>query len=250
MLRHLFLFSLLFSLPVFGKTTELTETVWWKNARRLTGESEKVRSQAIQNLRRYPQLDSVLRSELAGAHRFLAFDVIATLKLSGLLDDLMQISAQDKSGFSYLAINSLVNRSNEKEISNLYHDRLSARGTSAAAKVILLDTLIRLNFLLTDRELKELLREGEFPEVRSAALYYLRWILLKQGDLGYLPLLRGLVSQIKLSSQLKMQSLYLVSELTPESRAVAVKGLKDAKFVCPAPLPTALRSVCRLLKRD
>ena len=112
---YLFLLSLICIQSVFA-----IETDWEKNAQKLTGESDRIRNAAVQNLRANVDLEKTLRLQLEATASFsrqaLAFDVISALKLSSMLPDLVRFSENDANGFSYLAINSLINQSNEKKI--------------------------------------------------------------------------------------------------------------------------------------
>ncbi|MCM2277386.1 MAG: hypothetical protein NDJ89_04865 [Oligoflexia bacterium] len=202
---------------------------WPELALRLTGESEAERKRAIQALRTLPGLEAELRKELPLAEpstrRFLALDVIAILGLRNLLPELLAASAHDDTGYSYHAINALLDEDSRAQATRIYRERLAERRTSAASKVALLDTLARLAAPLEERLLERLLLEDSSHEVRSAALSYLRHFAVRLRQPDGLVLLEKLLEDTQ-PYQLRLQALYLFSELPPSIRRARARLLK------------------------
>ncbi|MBC7396322.1 MAG: hypothetical protein H7333_02670 [Bdellovibrionales bacterium] len=216
------------------------DSAWVANARRLSGESDAVRNRAMHDLKATPKIETILKEALITPRRFLAMDVISTLKLTNLIPDLVQYSENDETGTYYLALNSLITSFNEKEFKELYAKRLLSGNSPAVARMILIDTLLRMQFRLTPRQLRELLVKDESPEVRSSALYYLRATLLHESYDDFVPLLREVLEDKNTSRQLKMQALFLASELSPE----LFQKIRDIRAPCLLPAPAALKLTC------
>lgn len=217
-LIFLVLISLVNFQPCFA--AQNTSDDWTELAKRFSGGGSLIRNQSIKNLKAIPNLEDRMRKELLGSQRLLALDVIATLKLESLLPDLIRLSGEDDSGFLYLAMNSLVTPQNQDQLRRLYYVRVNSPHTSAPAKVVLLDTLIRMRVRLTNSQLQNALIQDPSSEVRSAALYYLRYFLVKYGDKDYFKLLPSLIKTAKkneASKQWNTQLNYLLSELYPHN---------------------------------
>ncbi len=197
---------------------------WPQLAVRLTGEADQVRKKAISELRDLPQLEAVLRKELSGERKFLAIDVISALKLEVLLPDLLKFSEKDESGFFYNAINALMDGENRTELLTLYRARIGNDSTPAAAKVALLDTLSRLQIPLGAPLLKKLVLQDPSADVRSAALHYVRQFLLKK-DMEFFPLVALALHSDPF--QLRIQAMYLISELNPKWRSFVLRELEE-----------------------
>src|SRR4051812_48596585 len=90
---------------------------WSSHARRFTGESDEVRRQAIQELKKYPKLEDELKRALTSRseNRFLALDVISTLRMRKLLPALYQAAETDETGSCYNAINSLLESEKDRK---------------------------------------------------------------------------------------------------------------------------------------
>ena len=215
-----FSIGFLFSPLVFGAD-------WSEIAMRLSGGSESEKASMIKKLKEIPQLESTLRASLLGDKKFLALDVISALKLSSFLPTLLELSEQDESGFFYHAINSLVTHDNRIKIVQLYKTRLFQATISPSAKIALIDTLARLQASLTESQLKCLLSDSQF-EVRSSALHYMRYWILQLGQWDIISLL-SLVLQKKTPFQLKLQGLYLISEVPPRYRRSILPFLNHCK---------------------
>lgn len=230
-----------------GGAADTTPSSWTQEAVRMTGESDLVRERALKRLSQWPHLTELLRQELAGPHQALALDVISALSLQELLPDLLKVADKDQTGFIYLCINNLLTSKNRDEIVSLYRQRLLCSGScqaSGPAQVVILDTLGRLGETLDSKDLQNFLTSSPWPEVRFAALDYVRLGLLQRKQMEFLPLLKvALQSQ---PVQLREQALYLISELPGDTRKKAIKDLPECKQGFS---PDTLHFCQRLLKK-
>lgn len=185
------------------------ELPWITDARRLTGESERVRKEAIARLRKNTDLESLLQQGLRSGHRFLALDVITALDLKTMLSELVVDARQDTSGYTYHALNTLMDSQNQRELLKVYVQRLEEEN-SPAATVALLDALSRTRESLGTNLLDRLFR-SEHPEIRSATLYYVRSRVMKFKQSAFLPYLdRGIRDE---AFQIRLQALYQLAEM-------------------------------------
>lgn len=175
-------FPLSLSFLALSWTNAARSEDWKTHARHLTGETER-------KLRKDPELSTRLVKALDSEDRFLSLDVISALRMRVLLPELLRFSERDSTGYSYHSINTLLEPADYAEVLKLYEARLASGNTSMPSKLAILDSLTRLPSHLPETELKRLLRE-ETPEIRSAALYYLRNRLLKNRRKDFLPLLK------------------------------------------------------------
>jgi hypothetical protein len=216
---------------------------WAKLARKLTGEGDSGRAAVIRKLKAVPDLEAVLRQALEGDEQSLALDAIVALRLTSLYEDVLKASERDRAGFSYLALDALVDPANQARLAQIYRQRLLIPGASPAAKVVMLDSLIRMKERLHPEMLSALLLDDDSPEVRSAALYYLRGYLVTYRDREYLPLLKR-VLESELSRQRKVQALSLVSELPRD----VTDSLGTVNIACSGDLPTPVQAPCERLR--
>jgi hypothetical protein len=193
-------------------------TVW---AKRFTGESIVTRNRAIQYFKKTKNLDSILRKKLQSDQQLLALDVIGTLRLKSLLPDLMQLSESDRTGMFYVTMNALITTSNKDAMTAFYLTRLGHRRTSTAARVVIIDTLNRLRVSIPKSLFKELLLEHSSPEVRGAALKYLRNLLRDDSSEATIGLLQKSLQDECL--QLRVQALFIITEL-PKSLQIRFKN--------------------------
>jgi hypothetical protein len=208
--------------PYVGATPD-----WKLLARRFTGESDWIRKDSIDQIRKIPNLENLLKKELSGPDKFIVLDVIATLRLSGLLPDLIKYSEHDDTGFFYHALNALMTSTSLKlKLSQLYYSRLLNVNTPPAAKVAILDTLGRLNVSISRADLKYLLLDDTSPEVRSAALYYLRnQFTNKLEQERDLLLLKAVLDSEPY--QIRLQTIYFLSELNTQYQNTWLPFLKS-----------------------
>jgi hypothetical protein len=206
-------FTIGFFFACFFLPSKIYAWDWSREAVRLTGESSVVRERAIRRIKKVPHLKEILRREIYGSRRAQALDVISTLELYDLLPDLVQLGADDKTGAIYSAINSLLNKNNMPAVLAVYRKRLLCEPgcqASGAAQVVILDTLARTGENLSVGEMDRLFKSSQY-EIKSAALEYVRMNILMRKKLEFLPFIGvALHSQ---PWQLRLQSLYLISEL-------------------------------------
>jgi hypothetical protein len=181
---------------------------WTGFARRLTGESQEVRQEAIASLRKTPNLERDLKRAFEGQDRFLAFDVIVALDLRKMVPALLEFSATDESGYSYHVMNALATPVDRAKILDTYAAQLAS--AAPAAKVAILDAFAR-----TSRELPSSVLDGLFehpmPEVRAAALGYVRNAVLRRGRREEAR--RAFAAILDPAYQIRLQAFYLLSEL-------------------------------------
>jgi len=205
----------IFFISLFTLSPQAWSADWSQHALRLTGESDEVRTQSLQQLRKIPELEKILRGELGGPNRYLALDVIAALPLPKMFDDVLRAAERDETGFFYNALNSLVTMKNRRRIATVYAERATTDRTPPPARIVLLDTLTRLGVLLPAAQLRPLLTQTSF-EVRSATLAYARHFLLHARPKDYLPLV--LQAAGNGPYQIRIQALSLLSELARAAR--------------------------------
>jgi hypothetical protein len=210
-------FLLLALLPEATRPAWGTGKGWDALALRLSAESSASYARVVTELRHVPQLEAKLRAGLQGNKRYLAMDVISALQLSNLLPDLVAGAEKDETGFFLNAINSLLSPRNVKFISDFYRRRVFVSASPPAARAVMLDTLGRLGTPLNVARTKAVEDEDPSPDVKSAALYYARLMILRRGRVDYLPVVAsGLRAQ---PFQIRVQALFLASELRPVVRA-------------------------------
>jgi hypothetical protein len=181
----LFGFGILASFT-FSAKSHARQPAWEMCARRLTGESDRVRSECLKKISRTPHLEKILRAGISlppdsaeqEDETSLALDVITALKLKAMIPDLERLSEKEESGSFYLALNSLLDARLEPEAEKLYFARVKSKNTSAPAKMVLIDTLARMRLAIPVSDLKDLV-EDHSPEVRSAVLSYVRIMIQK-----------------------------------------------------------------------
>lgn len=183
---------------------------WTDHARRFTGESVKVREDAIKALRKDKKLTEKLKKAFGSTDHFLALDVITVLRMRSLVPYLMQVSEKDRTGYSYHALNAILVDKEIPKITALYKQRLASTHASPAVRMALLDSLSRLQVELDVPTLERFLKD-ESPEVRSSALYFVRNSLLRHQRKSYLPLFA--ISLADEAFQMRLQALHALSEM-------------------------------------
>ncbi len=219
---------------------------WTESARRFTGESEEVRKKAIQNLKKIPDLKSDLKKALGSPDHFLALDVISVLRLRDLLWELLTYSEKDKTGYSYHVINSLIEKKDEETVSVLYLERLDADKTSPAAKIAILDALGRMGVALGDERVKRLLKD-ETPEIRAATLSLIRSELVLKNVQRNLPVLETTIGDP--AFQIRIQTLYLVSELPPSFRRANLTRVNAVFDHCDKDPNSQVKALCAAVRK-
>ena len=215
---------------------------WW--ARRLTL-STTAKNESVAQLRSYPKIELRLREALETKDRFLAFDAIAALKRRSLLDALVASASTDDSGYCYLAISSLMESGDAEKFAPVFRARLKQAATSGPARIVILDTLSRMSERLPSDQLRDLLSDS-LPELQHAALSYLRAFILDGPDPEYMGVFKQLLLSHDLTGSMRLQALYLVSELST-TQLIALGQIKGA---CAKTYPEKLQNVCRRMARE
>lgn len=213
---------------------------WTDHARRFTGESQNIRSQAISELRKDPQLREKLKRALGTKDHFLALDVISALRMREMLPTLMQAAGKDPSGYVYHAINSLLTPADHAMIVRVYLQRLEKGSESAASRVALIDSLARLRVKL-DFDFIERLASDHDPDIRSAAVSLARSQVRKLGRKQCVRILMNAVQDAVF--QVRLQAIYALSELRVPDRAAAYEA-------CRRDLHPEVRLHCEILRTD
>jgi hypothetical protein len=215
--------------------------LWTESARRLIGEPEAVRRNSIAALRRDKALTEKLKKALGTKDHFLALDVISTLEMRNMVPVILAFAERDRTGFSYHALNGLIEEKDREKVAKLYVERLGKPKTSLASKMAILDTLGRLGTDIPADLLNRLLVE-DTAEVRSAALYYIRnGILLRRRQELYPFLKSALVDP---TFQMRIQALYLVSEIPLEERRSRAEFFASLLESCAGDANAAVKSLC------
>jgi hypothetical protein len=206
-----------------------THLGWVDWAERLSGESDWVRERAIDQIRKTPNLEEVLRRELDGPHRLLAMDAITSLSMKQMLPRLMELSERDEDGFSYLAINALIAPDTQEKIAALYRLRLEGKEEpeerSSVAKMAMLDGLALMHVPLSREALGKLLADSSF-EARSAALGYLYSMRAQPQIAALIPDLLAKVGPRPW--QIRQRARFLAEALPDAARVKAVQTLAQA----------------------
>jgi hypothetical protein len=205
---------------------------WTDLARKLTGESDEIHDQALDALKKNPDLESTLRSALQGPDKFLALDVVAALPVPALYPDLIRQFDGDATGYYVHALNALVTPENRVEVTKLYRSHLTKPGVSPAVKIALIDTLVRLQSEIPPREMALLLSDPSY-EVRESAIAYIRSALRGGEGAGYIALLASPLHDGPF--QIRMQVLTLASELSHEFARRLPSGWNTVLEPCSVP---------------
>jgi hypothetical protein len=210
---------------------------WTSHALRLTGESALVRAEAIEKLKATPDIDKVLVAALTTEKKYLALDAITALERHAMVPELLERARGEDDAALLLTANSLLTTANKPKIVAAYRERMSPKRrseSSLAAQAVMLDTLARTGAILPDDEIKGLLGDPA-PEIRSAALYYLRFLLRRVKRAEHVELAAGLLKDR--AYQIRVQAWLLLRD-TP--------GLPMKKWnpQCEAEENTEVRAVC------
>lgn len=216
---------------------------WIRWAHRFTGESDFVRAEAIRQLKNIKGLDNLMKRELWGQNDLLALDVIATIPLPQLREEVIKKAKTDTTGFVYLTLNALITPSNFQEIVRFYVQQLEKKASSPAAQTVILDTLGRLEWKI-DRRLVGRLLKSSSPEVRSAVLSYLRPMGSHFSSEDQAIWLKDTLRSEPY--QLRVQALLWVAEWPGARREELSADLKK----CGKDEIEAVRTLCRRLSRQ
>lgn len=214
---------------------------WVEAARRLTGESARVRTDSIGALRKIPDLEFRLRSALATGDRYLAFDAIVALELKSLVPDLISFSATDSSGYSYHALNAVASGPEMRRVLGIYRARLEESELRPAAKVAILDSFARTAIEIPGGTLDRLLQDS-VPEVRESVLGYLRSSVIhhrRGADVSRVA--RGLSD---VADAIRWRALSILSEVPKGMRKVVAEKIAPAFAGCREDPDVDLRGYC------
>jgi hypothetical protein len=173
-------FILLFAISL--GTVHSADRDWRYHARRLTGFSDATHRDSLATLKKMRDLPALLPDALRGPDRYLALDVLSTLRFASLLPVLFEAIPEDESGAVALAVNALLTAENRPAIVQTYSkflSDLSRKPLSVPTTLAILDVLARMRHPLPE-ELVEGLMSHPAPMVRSAAVYFAR--MLRSGS--------------------------------------------------------------------
>lgn len=218
----------------------------WQELAKKVGESEENRDAVMAQLRHVPGLKKKLAHAIYTKDRPLALDVISSLGYKEFVGDLLLHVPADPDGFLTVAINSMMEPSNQKSILASYVENLSSGTSSYAADVAMLEPLGRLGMVLS-RDVLVALSASPSPEVRSAVVYYLRMMALRNHHYENLDLLAALLKSGEF--QVRLQVVSVSSEILAAAalahRSVAgVPSFDQMKSVCGAEKTPSVRSAC------
>jgi hypothetical protein len=232
--RAALLFALLSAGSAFGAS-------WSDYARRFTGENDRVRENAIERLRKDPELKTELKKALGTTNHFLALDVISVLGLKEMMPDLLAFAEKDKTGYSYHVISSLIDAKDLDRVGQIYLDRLDSRKTAPAAKMAMLDAAARMEITLGPERTARLLKD-DAPEVRSSVLSLFRTELLRRNYQRGLTVLETTIADP--AFQVRMQTLFLVSELPARLRRANLSLIEGVLEKCKRDPVPQVRAMC------
>lgn len=220
----------------------------WTSLAREVGQSEEHRDRFIQTLRHLPHLSTDLRVALSSkTDRPLALEVIDALNLQNLLPDLVARVQQDNDGFTAVAVNGLMTEKSSRAILQKYASLLEPSKIShlsAPVIVALLEPLGRLNTKLPRATLLRLSKDAS-PDVRSALLYYLRVMALKNSSTTHLDLVTDMTRAPEV--QLRLQAISVTAEIDTsrhEFKIPALKTLSELNTLCLREAGSTLKEAC------
>ena len=216
-------------------------TSWSDHARRFTGENEKVRENAIAQLRKDPNLKAELKKALGTGDHFLALDVISILDLKSMMPELLAFAEKDKTGYSYHVISSLIETKDLDRVGQIYLDRLDLPKTSPAAKMAMLDAAARMEITIGPERTDRLLHD-ESPEVRSAVLSLFRTELLRRNYQRGLNVLETTIGDP--TFQIRIQTLFLISELPGTIRRANLSLVRGVLDRCKTDRVPQVKAMC------
>jgi len=231
--KALFAFLFLIAVPGFAWGAPS-----WMDLARKVGESEENRASVIAQLRQTPGLKSKISKAIYTKNRPLALDVISALEMKELIPDLLLHVPADPDGFLTVAVNSMMDSKNQKSILDSYKANLSQAGVSNAAILAMLEPLGRMNVVLS-RDVLTGLAQSSSPEVRSAVLYYLRMMALRNKRFENLDLLAKLLRAPEF--QIRLQAVSVSHEIGAHA---GVPDSSEMKKVCEAEKTASIRQAC------
>ncbi len=222
----------------------------WTSLARKVGQSESdtERENAITALKKIQDLSQRLRVGLTTDDRPLALETISALNLRGLIPELLLKVPTDHDGFLTLAVNSMMDASNQDRILKFYANQLKPEKLSDVSTptiVAILEPLGRLGTPLPRKALTALASHRS-PDVRSAAIYYFRMMGLRNGVLENLDLLTRFTSASEY--QLRLQAISVIAELIghekTSTRIAKLPSRDDLGDLCLQERNTELKESC------
>lgn len=219
---------------------------WTDHAKKLIGEPEEVTKHSIAQLRKDRELPAKLKKALGSKNHFLALDVVASLGMKTMIPTLLAFAVRDRTGYSYHALNALIEEKDFQKIGEIYRERLRKPKTAFAAKMAMLDTLGRIGTEIDLELLHSLLVQDE-PEVRSSAIYYIRTSILRRRRQELYPLLKSAISDP--AFQNRLQTLYLISELPAAEREERKDLFTSIYQICAKDPHPQVKTLCGELQK-
>jgi hypothetical protein len=219
--------TLFFAVFVFAKGAIAAHAPWIDEARRLTGESDQIRANAVLDLRKTPGLENQLREAWGTPDQYLAFDVAVALELSDLIPSLLEFSARDRSGYSYHTLNALGRSRDIPLILATYRERIADEKLAPMAKMAILDSLARTAMEVPSRELRRLVLDP-VPEVRESTLGYLRASVLKWKRMKDIALVAASLSDP--ADRIRLRAIFILGEFRrtlPVSFAAPIREMLE-----------------------
>lgn len=214
---------------------------WTDYARKLIGETDAVTRNSKAELRKDKNLPDKLRKSLGSKDHFLALDVMASLNMKEMVPTLLDFAARDRTGYSYHALNTLIEKKDYDRVGSIYRERLKKSKTSLASKMAMIDTLGRIGTDI-DPDLVNRLILDDAPEVRSSAIYYLRTAILRRRRQELYPFLKTAIADS--TFQNRLQTLYLVSEIPPTERATREEFFTSFFSLCEKDPYAQVKALC------
>lgn len=230
-----------------AKSRVAKPAVRWQTLARKVGQSEDFRAQAIREMKRIPHLQQQMYRALSTSDRPLALETIGALNLRSLLPDLLARAATDDDGFTVLAVNALMTDKNAGQILRLYSEALSPSRLdrlSVPVVVAMLEPMARMNVKLPRLTLLKL-SGASSPDTRSALLYYLRIMALRNGVLENLDLVTEMTRASEV--QLRLQAISISAEIAARPRAIrlsSLKSLEELNDLCLREAGSSLKEAC------
>jgi len=231
-----------------NKEDKLLDADWSKLALLLTGESPEIETLAKKRLKNFPELNNILRKELAGPFASLALDVIATFEKKEFFDELLALSSKDEDGFVAQTLNLLIDEKNFPILVDTYTKYLSDEklrsSLSPPARIAYIDTLHRLEVPLKNSTYVSLFDDPSF-ELRIMTMRHLKNSILKSKDSdlldAYKKAFRAEPVELRL---LAIDSLNdIPSHLRSEARSFLNQCVRDTSMIVRAECQSAVDKV-------
>lgn len=235
---------LLLAFAFFSFFSKVHASPAWTDLARKVGESEENRASVIAQLRKVPNLRSILKKSIYSKDRPLALDTISALELKDMVGELLFHVPADPDGFLTVAINSMMDAKNQTQILKSYSENLSPSSLpkmSAASIVAQLEPLGRLSVVLPPESIA-LLQAHPSPEVRSSTLYYVRVMGLRNKHFENVDTLSLMLKATEF--QLRLQAVSIAAELMAVAPKEKLPSREALKSVCDSEKTPSVKSAC------